>query len=101
MYDALFAPPSRVIRTGPLALFFANFETRALRASRTVLLRYSMTFRSASMNLNGTKVLRRRALQIKQNDSCPLYLFSLTGEDLLAIAEISRISRNDAGTLIG
>ncbi len=53
------------------------------------------------MNLNGTKVLRRRALQIKQNDSCPLYLFSLTGEDLLAIAEISRISRSDAGTLIG
>lgn len=53
------------------------------------------------MNLNGTKVLRRRALKIKQNNSCPLYLFSLTGDDLLAIAEISRISRNDAGTLIG
>src|SRR5262245_33959153 len=60
-----------------------------------------MTFRSASMTLNGTKVLRRRALQIQQNASCPLYLFSLTGDDLLAIAEISRISRNDAGKLIG
>jgi DGQHR domain-containing protein len=53
------------------------------------------------MNLNGTKILRRRALQIKQNDSCPLYLFSLTGDDLQRIAEISRISRDDAGTLIG
>lgn len=53
------------------------------------------------MNLNGTKVLRRRALQIRQNASCPLYLFSLTGDDLQTIAEISRISRNDAGKLIG
>jgi DGQHR domain-containing protein len=53
------------------------------------------------MKLNGAKYLRRRALQIRQNDSCPLYVFSLTGEDLEAIAEISRISRSDAGKLIG
>ena len=53
------------------------------------------------MKANGTKYLRRRALQIRQNDSCPLYVFSLTGEDLEAIAEISRISRSDAGKLIG
>jgi DGQHR domain-containing protein len=53
------------------------------------------------MKPNGTKILRRRALQIRQNDSCPLYIFSLTGEDLEAIAEISRISRSDAGKLIG
>ena len=31
----------------------------------------------------------------------PLYLFSLTGDELLTMADISRISRNDAGKLIG
>jgi len=53
------------------------------------------------MKPNGVKYLRRRALQIRQNESCPLYVFSLTGEDLEVIAEISRISRSDAGKLIG
>lgn len=45
--------------------------------------------------------LTRRALQIGNNSNNPLYVFSLTGEELLQIAEISRISRNDAGDLIG
>src|SRR5262245_20615715 len=53
------------------------------------------------MKLNGAHTLRRRALQIRQNDACPLYVFSLTGEDLEVVAEISRISRDDAGKLIG
>jgi len=53
------------------------------------------------MKFNGAKTLRRRALQIRQNKSCPLYVFSLTGDDLEAIAETSRISRSDAGKLIG
>ncbi len=47
------------------------------------------------------KMIRRRALRLDQNPEHPLYLFSLTGDELLAIADISRISRNDAGTLIG
>src|SRR5262245_156939 len=47
------------------------------------------------------KILRRRALQLKQNDAHPLYLFSITGEELLSIADISRISRDNAGKLIG
>jgi len=46
-------------------------------------------------------VLRRRALRIDQNRAHPLYLFSLTGEELLSIADISRVSRNDAGKLLG
>src|SRR5438477_12412938 len=47
------------------------------------------------------KVLRRRALKIQQNDEHPLYLFCLTGTEILSLADISRLSRNDAGKLIG
>lgn len=46
-------------------------------------------------------VLRRRALKIIQDPEHPLFLFSLTGNELLEIAEISRISRDDEGKLIG
>jgi len=51
--------------------------------------------------LRHPKVLRRRALMIQQNDQHPLYLFCLTGTEILAVADISRLSRNDAGKLIG
>lgn len=47
------------------------------------------------------KVLRRRALRLVQTPSNPLYVFSLTGEELLAVADVSRISRTDAGKLLG
>jgi DGQHR domain-containing protein len=53
------------------------------------------------MAISEKQIIRRRALRITQNDVHPLYLFALTGEELLAIADISRISRNDAGKLIG
>ncbi|VTS08004.1 DGQHR domain-containing protein DpdB [Tuwongella immobilis] len=45
--------------------------------------------------------ISRRALRLQQDDAHPLYVFSLTGEELLAIADVSRISRSDAGKLIG
>jgi len=45
--------------------------------------------------------IRRRALRLSQSKDHPLYLFSLTGEEVLKIADISRVSRNDAGKLIG
>lgn len=45
--------------------------------------------------------IRRRALRLEQDPSHPLYMFSLTGGELLRIAEVSRISRDDAGKLIG
>lgn len=52
--------------------------------------------------VNGkSKTIERRALLIAQNDDHPLYLFTLTGEELLKIADISRISRDDNGKLIG
>ena len=40
-------------------------------------------------------ILRKRALKIKQNSEHPLSMFSLTGSELLKIAEISRIELVD------
>ena len=45
--------------------------------------------------------LRRRALRLDQDPNHPLFLFSLTGSELLQIAETSRVSRDDAGKLLG
>ena len=45
--------------------------------------------------------LERRALRIDQNPLHPLYLFSLTGDELMKIADISRLSRDEGGKLIG
>ena len=53
------------------------------------------------MAKKNVSMLRRRALQICQNKSSPLYVLCLTSEDLQSIAEISRISRNNDGKLIG
>lgn len=50
---------------------------------------------------DGPEILRRRALRIEQDPKHPLYIFSLTGEELLKIADISRISRDDGGKLLG
>jgi DGQHR domain-containing protein len=47
------------------------------------------------------KALRRRALRIDQSVGHPLYLFALTGQEILSIADISRISRDDADHLLG
>lgn len=47
------------------------------------------------------QVIRRRAIRLVQDESHPLYLFTLTGEELTAIADVSRVSRDDAGKLIG
>lgn len=48
-----------------------------------------------------TSVLRRRALRIEQCKGHPLYLLCLTGEEVLNVADISRVSRDEAGKLIG
>ncbi len=46
-------------------------------------------------------IIRRRALQINQHQEHPLYLFALTGDELVQIADISRVSRDEEGKLIG
>jgi DGQHR domain-containing protein len=50
---------------------------------------------------NGHTVLTRRALRVTQTADFPLYLFSLTAAEILQIADISRISRDQTGELIG
>lgn len=47
------------------------------------------------------KYIHRRALRLLQDASHPLYSFSLTGEELLAVAAVSRLARGDTGKLIG
>lgn len=47
------------------------------------------------------KWLRRRALRLEQDGPCPLYQFSLTGDELLQLATISRVARDDSGDLVG
>lgn len=51
--------------------------------------------------MSSSQVLKRRALRIEQDPEHPLFLFSMTGEELLRIADISRLSRDDAGKLLG
>lgn len=46
------------------------------------------------------KILRRRALRLGQG-SCPIFQFSLRGNELLDIADISRIERDEGGKLLG
>ena len=45
--------------------------------------------------------LTLRALRIEQTAGYPLYLFSLTASEILQIADISRVSRDQSGDLIG
>jgi DGQHR domain-containing protein len=43
----------------------------------------------------------RRALRFQQSPDCLLYIFSLTAAQILQIADISRVSRDQSGDLIG
>lgn len=47
------------------------------------------------------KSLIRRALLVHQNPNHALYLFALTADEIDAVADISRMSRNEAGKLLG
>lgn len=47
------------------------------------------------------KTLRRRALRLAQDAEHPLYVFSLTARELLAVADISRIARDEADRIVG
>jgi DGQHR domain-containing protein len=45
--------------------------------------------------------MARRALKVLQNEGTPLYLFALAAEEIDLIASVARISRDEAGKLIG
>ena len=47
------------------------------------------------------RILERRALRIQQNKDMPLYLFALAAEEVNQVADVARISRDEAGKLIG
>jgi DGQHR domain-containing protein len=47
------------------------------------------------------RVLRKAALRLDQNESHPLYLLSLTAEEIMAVADITRLSRSTSGKLLG
>jgi DGQHR domain-containing protein len=51
--------------------------------------------------LGAGALLARRALRVTQAAGTQLYLFSLTAREVLQVADISRVSRDDAGDLIG
>ncbi|MCP9274068.1 DGQHR domain-containing protein DpdB [Mycolicibacterium arenosum] len=46
-------------------------------------------------------MLERRALRIEQNSHTPLYLFALAADEVGLVADVARISRDEAGKLIG
>lgn len=47
------------------------------------------------------RAIKCRAIRLEQGGISPLYMFSLTGKQLLEISDISRISRTKAGKLLG
>ena len=48
-----------------------------------------------------SNVLATRALRVAQSKGSPLYMFFVKGKDILDIADISRISKDNEGTLLG
>ena len=46
-------------------------------------------------------VLHRRALMLEQDTEHPLYMFALSAAEILQVADVSRVTRDDAGNLIG
>lgn len=55
----------------------------------------------ASVKNSKATLIQRRALRIDQNPAHPLFMFTLTSDELLKVADISRITRDEDGTLIG
>lgn len=53
------------------------------------------------MKTTASKSLERKALKVVQPSGRDLYLLTLTGDELLAVAGISRVSRGEDGKLIG
>ncbi|WP_224246043.1 DGQHR domain-containing protein DpdB [Hyalangium gracile] len=45
--------------------------------------------------------IKRRALRVIQDGKHPLYMFTLSAKELLRVADVSRVSRTEAGKLIG
>src|SRR4051812_36602594 len=81
-------------RFGPSVTESRPASKRASRPCFTRLERYSVRRKRP-------KVVRKQALRVEQDRKHPLYLFTLTAEELLQIADVSRLSRGKAGELVG
>ncbi len=53
------------------------------------------------MTRESRPMLAKRALRLDQSHGSPLFVFSLTAPEILQLTDISRVSRDDAGDLIG
>jgi DGQHR domain-containing protein len=53
------------------------------------------------MRRNEPEAILRRAIRIEQHPRHPLYLFTLTAAELLRVADVSRVSRDSTGALLG
>src|SRR5947209_3045459 len=45
--------------------------------------------------------LKRRALRIEQHPNIPLYVFTLAADEIRTVADVARISRDEANRLLG
>jgi DGQHR domain-containing protein len=57
--------------------------------------------KTKAANVRRLKIISRKALKISQPSNRDLFLLTLTGQELLDVAGISRVERDDAGRLIG
>jgi DGQHR domain-containing protein len=57
--------------------------------------------KTATKKPTKTATIDRRALRLQQSPDCLLYIFTLTAAQILQIADISRVSRDQSGDLIG
>lgn len=53
------------------------------------------------IKMGAIKEITRRAIKLNQTPTTFVYQFALTGTELLSVADVSRISRDDTGKLIG
>lgn len=80
---------------------FAPFAIVDMRVNRRVLRSYSSKSPRLSVAKKAPHKIRRYALRVEQHRQHPLYLFTLTGDELSQIADVARISRDSAGKLVG
>src|SRR5258708_6306120 len=58
-------------------------------------------WKEGDMSDQRRKILSKYALRLEQNRSHPLYLFSLTREEIETVSDISRLARDEGGKLLG
>src|SRR5438445_2010179 len=99
MFAPSFAKRSHATRVLPKRSSFGHCETPDARANKGASSNCSSKSRGEPMG-SSLRVIRRPALRVEQDRRTPLYMFALTGEELLQIADIARVGRDQGGRLI-